>query len=284
MSGTLPSSPAIEQALARACAFVEARGGVLARERLDALMGAARPGRIEAALAAWRQSDGGFARLSEPPPLLSGRGTLGGALGALGVLEEAGLRRGPLVEGVVAWLAPAQGDDGAWRAGPEEKLLPEDSNALFLTGMLAGHLSKLPCGSPRTLERAEAYLAACFSPEQVEDGDWRTLTAYTHVCANGASELADEALQWCGRALEKGWRGGRLDALAAARLLLLGDVRALPGGRVEAGEVGLALLQQQNADGSFGRAGAPAERVEETLLGVRALTRFTRTGAPWIPA
>lgn len=280
-----PAPPEIERALAKARHFVESRGSVLARERLDALLGAGRPaGRVEAALAAWRCGDGGFARLSLPPPLFPARGCIAGALEALGVLDEAKIRRGPLAEGIAAWVAPAQADDGAWRAAPTEGLSPGDSDPIFLTGMIAGHLSKLVCGSPRTLERAEAFLASRFTPDLLETGDWRPLTAYAHLCANGASELADEALPWCGRALEKGLRSGRIGSLDAARALVLGDVRTLPGATVDTDGVGRALVAAQGPDGSFAAGGSTHDRVEATLLGVRALVRARRRSAAWTPA
>ena len=180
------------------------------------------------------------------------------------------------MEGVVGWLTHAQASDGAWHAGPDEGLAPEDADPVFLTGMLAGHLRKLSCGSPRTLERAEEFLATRFSPDRVEDGDWRGLTTYAHVCSNGAVDLADEALQWCGRALEKGFRSGRLDAIHAARTLLLCDVQSLPGGRLDAMEVVLALLPLQASDGGFGPTVASTrERVEATVLAAHALVRFS---------
>jgi len=280
--GSPRGSPAIEQALARARAFVEARAGVLARERLDVLLGEAAPERVEAALVAWRCADGGFTRMSQPPALLPGCGTLWGALEALDILDEAGRRRGKLLEGLVAWLGSVQEADGSWRAANKEGISPAQEDPVLLTGMLAGQLSKLSCGSSRTLERAEQLLAAHFSPERVEAGDGCGLMAYAQLCSNGSFELADEALQWCGRALEKGFRSGLLDALAVARTLLLCDAPALPGGRVDAQEVLLALLPAQNADGSFGSAGSPTrERVEATLLGVRALVRFGTKGAAW---
>jgi len=285
VSGPLRSSPAIEQALARARDFVESRGGVLARERLYVLLGEAAPERVEAVLAAWRCADGGFARVSQPPPLLPGCGTLRGALEALAILDEAGRRRGPLLEGLVAWLGSTQREDGVWRAVAEDRLPPAQEDPVVLTGMLAGQLSKLSCGSSRTLERAEHFLASHFSPERVEASDGLGLMAYAPLCSNGSFELADEVLQWCGRALEKGFRSGLLDALAVAHTLLLCDVRALPGGRVDAQEVLLALLPAQHADGSFGSGGSSTpERVEDTLLGVRALVRFGIQGAAWIPA
>lgn len=276
---------AVELALERARGFVEAKGSVLARERFDALLGDDRSRRrVEAVLTAWRCADGGFARLTLPSPVRPGAGTVAGALEALGVLDEARIRRGPIVEGVAAWLGPAQGDDGAWRAPREEGLASEDADPIFLTGMLAGHLAKLPCGSPRTLERAEAYLTSCFTPDLLETGDWRSLTAYTHLCSNGGGELADEALQWCGRALEKGLRSGRLRPLDAARALLVGDVRTLPGTRTDTQRVASDLLAEQEADGSFAAEGSTHDRVEATLLGARALVRAMGRRAAWTPA
>lgn len=283
----MTQSSADAGAIARACGFVEAYGSVLARERLDALLGVGAPGRVESVLAGWRCQDGGFSRLVVSPPLLPRGGSVAGALDVLGVLDELSIRRGPLAEGVAAWLAPAQGDDGAWRIAPSDALAPEDSDAVFVTAMLAGHLSKLGCGSPRTLERAEEFLATRFSPEGIEGGergDWRCLTAFAHVCANGAGEFADEALPWCGRALEKSFRRGQLSALDAARVFVLADVRRLPGARIDATQVAAQLPAEQNADGSFGSGGSSRDRVETTLLAVRTLVRIGGKATAWTPA
>ncbi len=248
------------------------------------MLGAGGCHRVEAVLLAWRCRDGGFARLRLPSPLAPRTGSVAGALDALGVLDELSVRRGPLAEGVAAWLAPAQGADGAWRVPPEERLAQEDSDPVFVTAMLAGHLSKLGCGSPRVLEHAESFVAAQFTPERVEvgeGGDSRGLAAFAHVLANGVMELADEALPWCGRAFEKGLRDRRLSALGAARVLLLSDVRKLPGARIDAEQVAAGVLAEQGADGSFGAEESPRDRVESTLLGVRALVRLGGRAIEW---
>jgi hypothetical protein len=264
---------------------VEDHGTVLARERLARLLGDGSAERVEAVMGAWRCDDGGFSPLSEPPPLFPSSGRVGGALEALAIFDEAGVRAGERVAGLVGWLARAQGDDGSWQAPALERLQPEDADPVYLTGMLAGYLSKLRSGSANTLVRAEAFLAAQFSPDLVEDGGWRRLTAYAHICTNGAFELADEALQWCGRALEKGVRSGHLSALDAARMLLVCDVQSLPAGRVDARSVLLELVALQQADGGFGDADlSTAARVDATLLGARALVRFGATGAAWTAA
>jgi len=51
---------------------------------------------------------------------------------------------------------------------------------------------------------------------------------------------------------------------------------ALPGARFEPGELLVALLTEQAADGSYGVAEDPAARVETTLDGLHALQRFQR--------
>ncbi len=262
------------RALARGAEFVSRHGDGLARTRLGILLHAAPPSTIETALAPWQCSDGGFAPLASLPGA-SARATLMGTLSALDLYDEAGLRSGAGLSAAVAWLARVQTPDGAWHPTAEEHLEAGDEDPVFLTGMLAGHLSKLRCGSPRTLAQAEAFLAARWSPERVEGGGWRGLGAYAHACTNGCAELADEALQWCGRALEKGYRSGALDAVDVARVLLLCDAHSLPGGRVDSGEVVLALLAAQQPDGALGAPGLPAApRVEATLVGARTWVRF----------
>jgi hypothetical protein len=272
VSATVAGADAVARALERAATFVHGAGEVLASARLDALLGRSDASSVLSLLSAWRCADGGFAPLTSAPPRAGAGGTLQGTLAALGVLDELNVRSGELAEGAAAWLGATQASDGGWHPLPPDPLPAAD--AVVLSGLLAGHLAKLLCGSPRTLSRAEQFLAAQFAPERVEDVEGLGLAAYAHICANGAEDLADEALQWCGRALEKGFRRGTLGPLAVARALLLADARSLPGGRVEAGEVVLALLTAQDADGGFGGGAAIPERVESTLLAVRALLRF----------
>lgn len=280
MSAEPEAGDAFARALARGAEFVSRHGDGLAQTRLAVLLGTEPPRAIETALAPWQCSDGGFAPLSRSP----GEGvssTVEGTLSALDLFDEAGLRSGTTLSAAVAWLARVQTPDGAWRPTLEERLDDHGGDAVFLTGMLAGHLSKLRCGSPRTLARAEAFLAAQWSPLRVEGGGFHGLCAYAHACTNGCAELADEALQWCGRALEKGYRSGGHDVLEVARVLLLCDARSLPGGRVDAGEVVLLLRAAQQPDGAFGEPVLPtAARVEQTLVAARMWIRFASVRPP----
>jgi hypothetical protein len=275
------------RALARGAEFVSRHGDGLARTRLGILLHAASPSSIETALAPWQCRDGGFAPLASLPGA-SARATVMGTLSALDLYDEAGLRSGAALSAAVAWLGRMQTPDGAWHPTAGERLAGGDEDPVFLTGLLAGHLSKLRWGSARTLAQAEAFLAARWSPERVEGGGWRGLSAYAHACSNGCAELADEALQWCGRALEKGYRSGGLGVLEVARVLLLCDAHSLPGGHVDAGEVVLALLAAQQPDGALGEPGLPtASRVEATLVGARTWVRFApvlRAAAPSVRA
>jgi hypothetical protein len=276
---------ALARALARAAEFVALHGDDLARVRLGVLLGAEPPSAIERVLAPWQTREGGFVPLSVGHPGESARATVGALLTALDLLDEAGLRSGPLLEAAVAWLARVQAPDGAWHPTLEELVDVPDADAVFFTGMLTGHLSKLVSGSPRTLARAEEFLAMHWSPERVEDGGWRGLAAYAHACTNGCPELSDEALQWCGRALEKGHRSGGLDLLEVARVLLVCDVHSLPGGRIDVGEVVVALLAAQCPDGGFGELDLPtAARVEATLVAVRTWVRFAPLRRPAAPS
>lgn len=263
MTGEVAGTTPLERGLS----FLEAHGDALALARAEALQGesAALAGILEAR----RRPGGGFCDAAGSPSA-----TLGGARELLDLLDEAGLRSGPLAESAALWLAGAQQEDGSWRA--EDR----GDDGVLETGRIAGQLAKLRCGSARTLRRAEAFLDAAFSPDRVEAGGWPAILAFALPATNGLLACADEALQWCGRALEKGWRSGGIGAADALRTLLLCDAPALPGARVGAGELVLAIVADQAEDGGFGAAADPTpDRVETTLLAVRGLRRFAGRGA-----
>ena len=88
--------------------------------------------------------------------------------------------------------------------------------------------------------------------------------------------MADEALQWCGRELERGFRTGSIDAVRTARVFALCDAAALPGARLRADEVAAALLREQDSDGAFGAEPARLRATCEAALGLRQLARALR--------
>ena len=243
----------VDEALARARGFVEASGGELERLRLAVMLGAAPAARLPGAIG-WRPEAG-----------------VGGALAALAALDGPHGLRGSEVERAVDWLSGVQGADGGWSA-PGERC---DEARVVVSGLLAGFLAKASCARPALLERAGDFLAARWEPERVQSGDFGMLAGYAHFFANRPHELADAALQWCGRELERGVRSGRLRAWQAGRVLALCDTSSLPGSRLAAHEVVLSMLGEQQPDGGWLPAPAdPAARVAVTVDAVGALVRL----------
>ena len=164
-----------------------------------------------------------------------------------------------------------QAEDGSFGAeGSDEE------ERVFTTGRLAALLSGLRSVRRRLLERAADYLAARFSPERVAGFAWRPLAAYTPLFTNVEHERGDDVLQWCGRELERGFRARRFDAVQTARIWVDCGAAALPGARVSADEIVLALLAEQTSDGSWPLPDGshPSARVAHALDGLTALMRL----------
>jgi hypothetical protein len=142
--------------------------------------------------------------------------------------------------------------------------------------MIAGFLGRTRSVRPEVLDAAGRYLGSEWAPERVEGGSWSAIAAFALFFTNVHHELADEALQWCGRELERGYRATRFDAVATLRVLLYCDAEALPGLRIEAEELLDLLLAQQKDDGGFwtdclGADSAEGTRVCATLDAMRGL-------------
>ena len=232
-------------AIARAAVFVASHGDPLAAARARALAGDA-PARDVLVLLPSFAADPDRARAERILRIC----------GDLRLLGAPGLRE------LCGWLADSQSDDGAWRAPGAS-----DAEARCTTGMLAGQLAKTPFARPALLEAAGDFLAADWTPDRVSNGRWRELAAHAVFFANADHARGDEILQWCGRELERGFR---------TRVLVDCDAHSLPGARFESGELLVALVTEQAADGSFGVGESPDTRVEPTLDGLCALTRFSR--------
>ena len=114
-----------------------------------------------------------------------------------------------------------------------------------------------------------------FPNVQTIDG-YSALLAYAHFFTNVAHDLSDEALQWCGRALEKGFRSRQLDAVATVRVLLTCDAQALPGATFDVTELLERLLEEQAGDGGFAElsAGGPATRTTQTFDAMLGIVRL----------
>jgi hypothetical protein len=233
----------------RARGFVAAHGDAQQRVRAELLFDAAPRAALDAA----------FAPID----------TDAAALRALEQLDAAGVHEGPVAERAAARLAAAQEADGGWSCVPA---LEQGAAAALVAGLLA----KTRFARTAVLRAAGRRVAASWAPERVEGGAAAALAAYACFFANTDHEIADGALQWCGRELERGFRNGSIDALAAGRVFALCDAQALPGARLSADEVALSLAAAQADDGGFApAAGDVAARVEATLAALAALRRLT---------
>lgn len=252
--------------LARARAFVAAKGTELDRSFLAALLGEAPAGALLEALAARQTPSGAIADEDAPEGLPA-------TLRALERLDALGLLDHPVVEAAVGFLASRQAEDGSFAAREED----DEAARIVWTGAVAGLLARTPFARPSLLDRAEAWLVARWSVERVQGPCYAPILAYTRVLTAMDSEIADEALQWCGRELERGLRTGAFGPLAVARVMLRARARALPGARIEAEEVVVGLVTAQREDGSL--AAEPGEPpVRATLLGIEALLRLGGAG------
>jgi hypothetical protein len=254
----------LDAPLTRASRFVAQHGAELERIYCETLLRELPATELLRALAARQGADGAL----EP---WRGRSasTDAATRRALAWLGALGLTDHPIAERAVMRLARAQEPDGGWGnpALPAELRIP-------LTGEAVGLLARTPFARESLLRRAEQFLARRYSPDLMQSGEYAPLLAYAHALANTDSELADEALVWCGRELEKGWRGAHFTTLQLARVLLRARAKALPGAQLEASEVVLALLGAQERDGGWS-VEPEADRVEATLEAVEALLRLS---------
>ncbi|MFQ5417127.1 MAG: hypothetical protein ACE5FL_08800, partial [Myxococcota bacterium] len=177
----------------------------------------------------------------------------------------------PVIERACRFAESAQADDGGWDPGTGR-----EDDRLFATGLLAGHFGKTRLARASMIDAAGDYLAERFSPERVQGFAWRAIAAFAAAFSNVPHEASDAVLQWVGRELERGFRTHHFDAVRTARVLAYADAPSLPGGRLEGGEVALAVVAEQAADGGWLRLEdpSPEARVAQTLDALTALLRF----------
>lgn len=267
-------------ALERGLRFVEAHGDEWARLRAHVVLEARPADALVAWLAERQHPEGHWPRtgvdlveaLGFESPALWGA-PLAGTLEALVALGAARRLYVPSVRAAEAWLRAGQNADGSW--GP---LGSPPVDRLYLTGSLAGLLGRTDFVRPTLLDGAGDFLARLWSPEAVEEGRWSALAAFAHFFTNVHHDLSDEALQWCGRELERGFRTRRFDGLLTARVLLDCDAAALPAFGVGPAELAAALVAEQAADGGWAElaAAGPPARVGATVDGLRALVALNR--------
>lgn len=260
-------------ALERGLGFVERHGDDFAVLRTHALLGARPVADCTAAIAERVAPDGRI-----PPFGLAGQGAPGladygsdphaaewlGCLEALVVLADLDALGAPVVEPVARSAARLQHPDGSW--GSTDAPLEQ---RIFATGMLAGYLARTRVARLETLARAGDFLAEHWSPERVAGRSWPALAAFGawFSSVGNDDDVADGALQWIGRELERGHRDGVHDAVHTVRVLLHCDASAVPGAGLVPGELLESLLAEQGGDGGFAELsmGGDAERVVPTI-------------------
>jgi len=263
-------SDAISDAVTRADAFVARQAGPLERAFFETLLRRQDARALFSALAT-QQGEGGALRPwregAAPDPALAA--TLRGLtwLDALGLLDH------PLPERSVRWLLARQQGDGGW-----DEPGASEARRIELTGEVAGLLAKTPHARESALRAAEAFLARHWTVERVQGPSYAPILAYVHALAHLHSELADAALQWCGRELERGYRTQAFAPVAVARVFLRARARALPGATLDSSELVATLLAAQAPDGGWS-AEPEASRLDATLEAVEALLRLG-PGAP----
>jgi hypothetical protein len=277
-------------ALERAYRFLEAQPDEWARLRARVLCGAEPAGRLAERIERSQRADGHC-----PLGTLISGGGLGfpvlaldradpdevamlGTLEAFLVAADAGLFHGDWLERAVRACEARQSPDGAFRIrGPIFAASDEALSAdLFFTGMIAGMLGRTPVSKADGLERAGEFVVSHFSPDAVEHDGYPALMACSLFFTNVGHERSDELLQWCGRALEKGFRSGRIDAVATMRVLLSCDAQAMPGATFDVVELLDRLLAEQAGDGGFSELSlsGPAGRTTQTFDAMLAIVRL----------
>ncbi|MDH3687304.1 MAG: hypothetical protein OEP95_13820 [Myxococcales bacterium] len=250
-------------ALEGAKAFVESSREPVSVAYLAALAG--NPGELREMAARCTEPSGALGSLLPGAP--EGPG-VASTVDALNGLFAAGIRDGSLVENAAGFLQRAQDESGAW----VDPVVREPLAALSLSGHACGVLGQTPFARQSTLDRGVEYLAHAWSVDRVQEGRLDVIAAYLHALSACPSELADEALQWCGRELERGWRIGRFAPASVARVFLLCDAMALPAAKVSASDIVEALLDTQAQDGSWEGG------LRSTLEAAAALARHDSKG------
>jgi hypothetical protein len=285
-AGVPPDPVALKEraasALERALEFVREHGDERTLLRSYVALRAEPVGRFVEAIEAGQRTDGSFPPLSGPSRGWLGRtltecgvdAALCGTLEGLGLLAEERQDDAPCAEAAVRFVEAAQRPDGSFPADGED-----ETARIVVTGIAAGSLGRSRYSRPEGLAAAGAWLGERFHPDRVEKGHVAERTAFAMYYSNAPDDRADEALQWCGRELERGFRSHALEALEVLQLLLACQAGSLPGASFAPEELLERLLGEQAADGGFdalSAGGAPA-RVAPTIDAMRAVIGLCAT-------
>jgi hypothetical protein len=199
-----------------------------------------------------------------------------GTLEALLLAGDAKVLHADWVESAVHYLESQQAKDGGFRIPTVGVDRAAEQADVFWTGMVAGILGRTPVSRPSHLEAAGRFLSERFDPDVVEHDGYSALIAYAHFYTNVPDDEADEALQWCGRALEKGFRSRQMETVAVVRVLLTCDAQALPGATFDVAELLERLMEEQAGDGGYAELSlnGPAARTSQTFDAMLAIVRL----------
>lgn len=217
----------------------------------------------------------GFPRIDEAA-LSEAEQAMLGTLEAMLVAGDARALHADWVEPAVRFLESCQGQDGVYRVTAPGGAAEQDAADVFFTGMITGICGRTPVSKTSHLEAGGRWLAARFTPDAVENDGFGALLAFAHYYTNVPDEDADEALQWCGRALEKGFRSRHLDAVSTLRVLLTCDAQAMPGATFDVVELLERLMEEQAGDGGFAELTleGPEARTSQTVDAMIAIVRL----------
>jgi len=276
------------ESLERAYRFLETQPDTWALLRAQVLC-EARPGAdLGAKLGETQASDGslpigtlvsggglGFPQI-DAASLTDAERALLGSLEALLIAGDGKVLHAPWVEPACRFVESQQAEDGAYRIATIGDAQAVQDAEVFWTGMIAGILGRTPVSKTSHLEAAGNFLATRFNPDAVEHDGYPALIAYSHFYTNVPDEEADEALQWCGRALEKGFRSRSLDAVATVRVLLTCDAQAMPGATFDIVELLERVMEEQAGDGGFAELSldGPESRTTQTFDAMLAIVRL----------
>lgn len=228
-----------EQVLADAHRFLSERGAESEARLVATLAGGGDSGWLVEEIEARQEASGTIAPASGVAGIRS-------TIEALAWLDALAIRDCEPTRRACVYLSAAQQEDGCWREPGAD-----DVDPLGLTAAVASSLAKTRFGPASVLDRASTYLAGRWSVDLVQAGDFVPIEGYLHLLSNYPSDLSDEALQWCGRELERGFRTGAFGPVQVARLFVLCEAFALPGARLDGGEMVDALREAQQPDGGW---------------------------------